>query len=126
MKKSHINIIRWIARILDILVGLILLLFGILSRILYPSDWLQRGETHLEVYLFLGLQILLLASFIIAWSREAIGGVMILGFYVACIALGLFEGELIWGPPIVGLLFLFCWWQSRKLTLRVPSKSVSK
>jgi len=24
------------------------------------------------------------------------------------------EIELIWGPPIVGLLHLFCWWQSRK------------
>ena len=116
MKKSHINIIRWIARILGFLVGLILLLFGILSRILNPSFWLRGGETHFEVYLFLVPQILLLASFIIAWSREAIGGVMILGFYVVCIALGLFGGELIWGPPIVGFLFLFCWWQSRKLS----------
>jgi len=126
MKKSHINIIRWIARILGFLVGLILLLFGILSRILNPSYWLQRGETHFEVYLFLAPQILLLASFIIAWSREAIGGVMILGFYVVCIALGLFGGELIWGPPIVGLLHLFCWWQSRKLTSQAPSKYISK
>jgi len=115
MKKSYINGIRWFARILGILVGLILFLFGILSRIMYPSYWLERGETYLVVYLYLGLEILLLASFIIAWSREAIGGVMILGFYALCIALGLFEGELIWGPPIVGLLHLFCWWQSRRL-----------
>jgi len=126
MNRLVINVIRWVARILGFLVGLILLVFGILSRILHPSDYLQMGETHLEVYLFLVLWILLLASFIIAWSREAIGGVMILGFYVVCMAFRLFDGELIWGPPIVGLLHLFCWWQSRKLTSQAPGKNVSK
>ena len=125
MKKSHINIIRWLARILGVLLGLGIFLFGIISRIVNPSYWLQRGETHFEVYLFLVPQILLLASFIIAWSREAIGGAMIIGFWVLILALGLWGAELFWGF-IVGLLHLFCWWQSRKLTLQAPSKSVSK
>jgi len=118
MKKLHINIIRWLARISGVLLGLAIFLFGILSQILYPSDWLEKGGTYLEVYLFLVIEILLLASFIIAWSREAIGGLMIIVFWVLILALGLWGAEPYWGF-IVGLLHLFCWWQSRRLKSKI-------
>jgi len=126
-KKLLINVLRWIARILGILLGLGIFLFGIISRIFNPSFWIENfGQTHLEVYLNLLPPILLLASFIIAWLREAIGGVMIIGFWVLILALpGQWGAEPFWGF-IVGLFHLFCWWQSRKLTSQAPNKNVSK
>ena len=123
-KKSLINGIRWFARILGIISGLIVLYFGILDRILEIS-WYLQIETHLKFIVLLALLILILSGIVIAWFCEAVGGMMILLGYVLSLAFKEIEGSLFWPLPITGLLFIFCWWQSRKLTSQTHSRNVS-
>ena len=123
-KKSLITGIRWFARILGIISGLIVLYFGVLDRILEIS-WYLQIETHLKFIVLLAFLILILSGIVIAWFREAVGGMMILLGYVLSLAFKEIEGSLFWPLPITGLLFLFCWWQSRKLTSQAPSRNVS-
>jgi hypothetical protein len=123
-KKSLIIGIRWFARILGIISGLIVLYFGVLDRILEIS-WYLQIETHLKFIVLLAFLILILSGIVIAWFREAVGGMMILLGYVFSLAFKEIEGSLFWPLPIAGLLFLFCWWQSRKLTSQAPSRNVS-
>ena len=123
-KKSLINGIRWFARILGIISGLIVLYFGILDRILEIS-WYLQIETHLKFIVLLAFLILILSGIVIAWFREAVGGMMILLGYFLSLAFKEIEGSLFWPLPITGLLFIFCWWQSRKLTSQAPSRNVS-
>jgi len=123
-KKLLINGIRWFARILGIISGLIVLYFGVLDRILEIS-WYLQIETHLKFIVLLAFLILILSGIVIAWFREAVGGMMILLGYVLSLAFKEIEGSLFFSLPIAGFLFLFCWWQSRKLTSQAPSRNVS-
>lgn len=115
-KKSLIIGIRWFARILGIISGLIVLYFGVLDRILEIS-WYLQIETHLKFIVLLAFLILILSGIVIAWFREAVGGMMILLGYVLSLAFKEIEGSLFFPLPIAGLLFLFCCWQSRKLSI---------
>lgn len=112
-KESLINGIRWFARILSIIAGLLVLYFGALDRILEIS-WYLQTETHLKFIVLLAFLILILSGIVMAWFREAVGGMMILLGYVLSLAFGEIEGSLFYSIPISGLLFLFCGWQSRK------------
>jgi hypothetical protein len=116
VKTSYINGARWTTRILGIIAGLIVLYFGVLDRILGISSYLQI-ESHLKFFVLLAFLVLILSGIVIAWSREAVGGLMILAGYVFSLAFKEIEGSLFYPVPIVGLLFLFCWWQSRRVSL---------
>jgi hypothetical protein len=62
---------------------------------------------------------LIIAGLVVAWFREKLGGLLIIGgfayFLVARFISQLFPP--FWNfalTPIIGFLYLFCWWQSRK------------
>ena len=122
-KESLINGIRWFARILSIIAGLLVLYFGALDRILEIS-WYLQTETHLKFIVLLAFLILILSGVVMAWFREAVGGMMMLLGYVLSLAFREIEGSLFYPVPMAGLLFLFCWWLSRKLTSQASSKEV--
>jgi len=89
MKKSHVNGIRWFARILGSLILLLVLLMVIGEVLLMepPSGSTGKlGETDIP---FMTGMIVMLVGIVVAW------------FLVIF--------------PVIGLLHLFCWWQSRKL-----------
>jgi len=116
MKTLFINGIRWSTRILGILAGLIVLYFGVLDRILEIS-WYLQIESHLKFIVLLAFLVLILSGIVTAWFREVVGGLMILVGYVLSLAFKEIEGSLFYVVPIAGLLFLFCGWQSRRLSL---------
>jgi len=116
MKTSFVNGVRWVTRILGIIAGLMVLYFGVLDRILEIS-WYLQIESHLKFIVLLAFLVLILSGIVTAWFREAVGGLMILVGYVLSLAFKEIEGSLFYPVPIVGLLFLFCWWQSRRLSL---------
>lgn len=116
MTASLINGIRWGTRILGIIAGLIVFYYGVLDRILEIS-WYLQIESHLKFIVLLAFLVLILSGIVTAWFREAMGGLMILAGYFLSLAFKEIEGSLFYVVPIVGLLFLFCWWQSRRLSL---------
>ena len=117
MKKSHINIIRWIARIL----GALLVLFVLLSAvggIIDPPPQATGNLTKQDIPLMIGM-ISMVVGIIVAWFREPIGGLLIIGGFILFMVVELitsqnFEAWFLVIFPIVGLLHLFSWWLSRK------------
>jgi len=108
-------IIRWLARIIGTLsVAVVLFLIVAESvekgRIAIDSDRIPM--TAFMLLAFIGL--------IIAWKWEGLGGAMALGGLIAFNILapaspargGIFIIAGLYGLP--ALLFLFCWWQTRK------------
>jgi len=63
---------------------------------------------------------MILSGIVISWYREAAGGLMILIGYFFSLALKDMEGSVFYTLPLAGILFLFCWWQSGKMTLQIP------
>lgn len=112
---SLIKSIRWSARIFGIIGGLIVLYFGVMDRVLDISGYLLM-ETHLKFAALLALLVLILLGIVIAWSSDAVGGMMILIGYYVSLAFKEIEGSLFFILPIVGLLHIFCWWKSREKT----------
>lgn len=116
MIKSHINIIRWFARI----AGSLLVLFVLLMFLGYAIEPQGTGKITLtEIPLFIGM-IAMLLGIIVAWFREVIGAVLIFGGFLVFLAQELISNKSfdVWILvifPAIGLLFLLCWWQSRKL-----------
>jgi Na+/melibiose symporter-like transporter len=119
MKKAPINIIRWIARI----VGSLLVLFVLLMFIGYAINPQDTGKiTSTEIPLFMGM-IAMLLGIIVAWFREGIGALLIFGGFLLFFVQEIIKNKNfdVWILvifPVIGLLFLLCWWQSRKLVQR--------
>jgi len=119
MKKSHINIIRWIARIL----GTLLVLFVLLSAVGGIIDLPPQATGNLtkqDIPLMIGM-ISMVVGIIVAWFREPIGGLLIIEGFIFFVVVELitsqnFEAWFLVIFPIVGFLHLFSWWQSRKLS----------
>lgn len=121
MKKSHIKKIRWFARIL----GSLLVLFVLCMFIAYVIEPQGSGKMSMkDIPLMIGMTAMVL-GIIVAWFRESIGGLLILGgFFI------FFADEMIFNQgfdvwflivfPVIGLLHLFCWWHSRRLS---PTKA---
>ena len=117
MKKPHINVISWIARIL----GALLVLFVLLSAvggIIDPPPQATSNLTQQDIPLMIGM-ISMVVGIIVAWFREPIGGLLIIGGFIFFVIVELitsqnFDAWFLVIFPIVGLLHLFSWWQSRK------------
>jgi len=98
--------IRWFARILGALLG--------------PPPEVASKISDRDMPLMIGM-IIMLVGIIVAWFREGIGGLLIVGGFIFFVVVELITGNkfdawffLVF--PALGLLHLFCWWQSRKLS----------
>ena len=119
MKKTLIAGIRWFTRIL----GALLVLFVLMSAVwglLGPPPEVASKISDRDMPLMIGM-IIMLVGIIIAWFREGIGGLLIVGGFIFFVVVELITGNkfdawffLVF--PALGLLHLFCWWQSRKLS----------
>jgi len=134
MKKSVIKKIRWFARILGTPVALFFLLMVIGDFI--ESSYYRSYSENLYPGIFITPISLALMSvgIIVAWIWEGIGGLLTVGVFIIASVLTTFVYKSSFGILlpfdllllISGLLFLLCWWQSRKLTSQTSSKNVSK
>ena len=113
-EKQIVYVVRWIARVVGVLVLCEVVAFAI-------------GEgtaSHLILHLreiLLGCALwTMIAGAIVAWKREGLGSLLILGGFVSFILVnGLHRANYIINPIfgpflIAGLLFLFCWWRTPK------------
>jgi len=120
MEKSLINGIRWFARILGSLLVLFILA-SVIGEAIEPSPQATGKITTREIPLIIGA-ISMVVGIIVAWFQEGIGGLLILGGFIFFYAVHLIFFQSLPGGPffiiflIIGLLFLFCWWQSRRLS----------
>jgi hypothetical protein len=86
----------------------------------YAIDPQDTGKiTSTEIPLFIGM-IAMLSGIIVAWFREDVGAVLIIGGFLFFVAQEVIKNKNfdVWILvifPVIGLLFLLCWWQSRKL-----------
>ena len=82
MKKSHVNGIRWFARILGSLVLLLVLLMAILEGFFMEpppgSSGVLKGR---DIPLMAGM-IIMLVGIVVAWFREGIGGLLMIGGFI--------------------------------------------
>lgn len=116
MNKSQISLIRWFARIASALLGMFVLLM-ILGYILEPQG--SGKVTYTEIPLFIGMVAMLLGIFV-SWFHEGGGAALTIGGFLIFLAQELltsrsFNTWLLLIFPAIGLLFLLCWWQSRKI-----------
>jgi hypothetical protein len=115
LNNSLLNAIRWFARI----VGSILVLFFVLMVLGYIIEPQGAGKiTPTEIPLIVGM-IAMLAGIIIAWFREGFGAFLNIGGFLLFLASDFitnkgFNSWFIVAYPVIGLLFLFCWWVNRK------------
>lgn len=114
MNKQYIKTIRWFARI----VGAVVVVFVLFMYIAYAIE--PQGSNRMsfaEIPLILGM-LLMLGGIIIAWFREKIGGIIAIGGFLLflvyeLISTGSFNAWISIIFPLLGLLYLFCWWNSR-------------
>ena len=115
MNNPSLNGIRWFARI----VGSLLVLFFLLMVLGYIIEPQGTGQiTPSEIPLIIGM-VGMLSGIIIAWFREGAGAFINIGGFLIFLASELisnkdFNAWIIVAYPAIGLLFLLCWWQSRK------------
>ena len=119
MEKTRkiISIIRWITRIISISVVLLFLVFFI-----GEGDFSQPiNLTTGEIAMIICVPILLIAGIIIAWKREILGGIVIVGSVllfniISMIAETSFTFELDFGLFLfIGLLFIICGVANRRM-----------
>jgi hypothetical protein len=119
MKKSYVNGVRWFARISGSLVLLFVLFLAIVEGLTGPPPGSSGKLTGSDIPLMTGM-ITMLVGIVVAWFREGIGGLLMIGGFVFFFVNEL-KSEKGFGAwflvifPIIGLLHLFCWWQSRRL-----------
>ena len=124
MKKSHVNGIRWFARILGSLVLLLVLLVVIGEGLfMEPPPGSSSKLKERDIPLMAGM-ITMLVGIVVAWFREGIGGLLMIGGFIPFLVDELksekgFNAWFLVVFPIIGLLHLFCWWQSRRLKSKI-------
>ena len=101
--KTFRNIIKWIARVVGIIVGLVFIVFAIGEGVYSGSS----GPTAYEFVLFLFIPIGLIAGIVIAWWKEGVGALIIIASVIMfnISGLALFPDD-IYFIDFWGLLFL--------------------
>jgi hypothetical protein len=102
------NVIRWIARTLSVLI----LAFHIASFLGDRSSVTLTAMDTIKLILW----AIILLGMIIAWKWEGIGGLIIIGGFIiqGIINPIIFSAWVMWIAPFTGILFLIYWTQSRK------------
>jgi hypothetical protein len=117
MDHILIKAIRWFARIL----GALLVLFFVGSVIKGLVDPPVHGSgkmTTQEIVLMAGMFAMVL-GIIIAWFREGLGGLLVVGGFIYFVAVELiqrkqFDAWFLLAFLAVGVLHLICWRQSKQ------------
>jgi hypothetical protein len=121
MKKTHINGVRWFARISGSLILLLVLFIAIGEIVLWEPPPGSTGKlAERDIPLMTGM-IVMLAGIVVAWFREGIGGLlMIVGFipFLVDELKSRFNAWFLVIFPVIGFLYLFCWWQSKRLKIK--------
>jgi len=109
-EKRIINLLRWLTRILGILLIFVIVLFAVGEGLPNPL-----ALTVNEQLGFVAL-IIMLAGLILAWKFEGMGGLLvIIGYIFFCIIeRQILRQGVFFIFPVVGLSFLLCWWRTRK------------
>ena len=127
------NWIRWVARIW----GALIVVYALIMLIGYGWNWVTTGvadphvveDVPLVTYVGLALMVLGALALGIAWRWERLGGIITVVSQLVFLTLSLFEGPIGMNPHFVvpclmsiavatpGILFLVCWWRSRKRTI---------
>ncbi len=96
------NIVRWFARILSILI----VAFHALS---FLADRPQAALSKIDM-INLGMWGLIMLGLLLAWKWEGIGGLIVIGAFIVQVYLNPFVLKMwpFWVAPAVGLLFLVC------------------
>jgi len=129
MKKQSMNKIefrlRWIARIWSI----VIIVFTLIMLTGYAINWVQTGtadphamEDYPPIENLIPLTLILsVLGLGIAWRWEGLGGAINIGFFLATLAVHFwvisprpYTYPVAIGLPTPGILFLVCWWISRK------------
>ena len=133
------NWIRWVARVW----GALIVVYALLMLIGYGWNWVTTGvadphvveDVPLVTYVGLALMVLGALALGIAWRWERLGGTITVVSQLVFLTLSLIEGPVSLDPHFVvpclisvtiaapGVLFLVCWWQSRKLSSTVAYKT---
>lgn len=107
-----INTVRWTARILSVAV----ILFWGGFFIEHAKEWFIDPLPQVpppKVWFAQLLHFLILAGLVIGWKWERAGGILVV---VASVLFFADKAPLFILPTIVpGILYLFCWWQERRL-----------
>ncbi len=118
MNQSQVVGIRWFARILG---GFLVIFVGasIVTGIIDPPPQATGKLDSQDLTLMVGMLAMVL-GIIIAWFRESLGGLLIVGGFIYFVTVELIQRKqfdawflLIFLP--VGVLHLFCWRQSKRL-----------
>ena len=110
-EKRIISILRWLTRLMGVLLILVIILFALGEHLPNPS--ILTLEEKLE---FIALFIML-AGLIFAWKYEAYGGLTVIAGYIFfCIIERKILGQGVFFIfPVVGLSFLLCWWRTKAI-----------
>jgi hypothetical protein len=101
-------VIRWLARITGIMLGLMVVAFAMEKGI--PSVSQLRNP---ESWRFIAMVVMLLGA-ILAWRREALGGLLMIVGFIALWAIDRhFPGIWFGVFPLAGLLHLLAWAMDR-------------
>ena len=112
----RLSVIRWVARILGLCV---LLLWGTFF-IEHLLEWFFVPLSKMPpCHVWVGqlIHLIMLAGFIIAWKWEFIGGItIIVSSFVFFIDKAASRFPLFFGVTIIpAVMFLYCWWRTKKL-----------
>ena len=117
--------LRWIARIWSI----VIIVFTLIMLIGYAVNWVQTGtadphamEDYPAIENLIPLTLILsVLGLGLAWRWEGLGGAINIGFFLACLAVHFllisprpYPYPIAIALPTPGILFLVCWWMSRK------------
>lgn len=107
-----VNVLRWIARIGS---GLLAIGLGVMGAYgLQGAVWSRMDTQQMLTFGFIALAIVAL---IIAWFWEFLGGALLLAIGLAIFGMEVSGGVVDGGPfafAILGVMFLYCWWASRR------------
>ena len=124
MNRSVVRL-RWIARIWSI----VIIVFTLIMLIGYAVNWVQTGtadplamKDYPSVENLIPLTLILsVLGLGIAWRWEGLGGALNIGFFLASLAVHFwmissrpYPYIIAIALPTPGILFLVCWWKSKK------------
>jgi len=117
-EKRIINLLRWLTRILGILLIFVIVLFAVGEGLPNPLALTANEQLGLVAL------IIMLAGLILAWKFEGMGGLLvIIGYIFFCIIeRQILRQGVFFIFPVVGLSFLLCWRRTRKAKTKQQPK----
>ena len=117
-EKRIINLLRWLTRILGILLIFVIVLFAVGEGLPNPLALAANEQLGLVAL------IIMLAGLILAWKFEGMGGLLvIIGYIFFCIIeRQILRQGVFFIFPVVGLSFLLCWRRTRKAKTKQQPK----